>query len=122
MGVSNQPSDEKHLEFMLEPTISNTAQARLTLIADAGYWSKNNAKACEEKGVDPHIGTGRLPHGQPLPPIIGLLPKDLNAKGRMVRKLRKKKGKEIYAKRITIVKPVFGQANSKIRSEPVYLE
>ena len=44
------------------------------------------------------------------PPIYGPIPKDLDAKGRMARKLRKKEGKEIYARRKTIVEPVFGQA------------
>ena len=89
---------------------ANTAQTPKTFIADAGYWSEDNVKACEERGVDPHIATGRLPHGKPPPPITGPIPKDLDAKGRMARKLRKKKGKEIYARRKTIVEPVFGQA------------
>ena len=109
MGVSNQPPDVEHLVPMLERTIANTSQVPKTLIADAGYWSEDNAKACEDRGVDPHIATGRLPHGQPPPPIHGPIPKDLNSKGRMARKLRKKAGREIYARRKTIVEPVFGQ-------------
>ncbi|MCS5699167.1 transposase [Cyanobium sp. FGCU-52] len=109
MGVSNQPPDVEHLVPMLERTITNTSKVPKTLIADAGYWSEDNAKACEQRGVDPHIATGRLPHGQPPPPIYGPIPKDLDAKGRMARKLRKKKGKEIYARRKTIAEPVFGQ-------------
>ena len=110
VGVSNQPPDVEHLVPMLERTIANTSQVPETFIADAGYWSEDNAKACEERGVDPHIATGRLPHGKPPPPITGPIPKDLDAKGRMARMLRKKKGKEIYARRKTIVEPVFGQA------------
>jgi hypothetical protein len=110
MGVSNQPPDVEHLVPMLERTIANTSQVPQTFIADAGYWSEDNAKACEERGVDPHIATGRLPHGKPPPPINGPIPRDLDAKGRMARKLRKKEGKEIYARRKTIVEPVFGQA------------
>ena len=109
MGVSNQPPDVEHLVPMLERTIANTSQVPKILIADAGYWSENNAKACEDRGVNPHIATGRLPHGQPPPPIHGPIPKDLDAKGRMTRKLRKKAGREIYARRKTIVEPVFGQ-------------
>ena len=110
MGVSNQPPDVEHLVPMLERSIANTNQVPRTLIADAGYWSEDNAKACEERGVDPHIATGRLPHGKPPPPIYGPIPRDLDAKGRMARKLRKKEGKEVYARRKTIVEPVFGQA------------
>jgi transposase len=110
MGVSNQPPDVEHLVPMLERTIANTSQVPETFIADAGYWSEANAKACEDRGADPHIATGRQPHGKPPPPIFGPIPKDLDAKGRMARKLRKKEGKEIYARRKTIVEPVFGQA------------
>ena len=55
MGVSNQPPDVEHLVPMLERTIANTGQAPVTLIADAGYWSEDNAKACEDRSVDPHL-------------------------------------------------------------------
>jgi transposase len=109
MGVSNQSPDPEHLVPMLERTIANTAQIPRTFIADAGYWSEENATACEKRSVDPHIATGRQPHGKPPPPIHGPIPKDLDAKGRMARKLRKKEGREIYARRKTIVEPVFGQ-------------
>ena len=64
---------------MLERTITNTSQVPKTLITDAGYWSEDNVKACEQRGFDPHIATGRLPHGQPPPPIFGPIPKDLDA-------------------------------------------
>jgi hypothetical protein len=109
IGVSNQPPDVEHLEPMLERTIANTGQIPQTFITDAGYWSEANAKACSAQGVDPHIATGRQKHGQPPPPIRGPLPKHTDEKGKMARKLRKKKGREIYAKRKTIVEPVFGQ-------------
>ena len=109
MGVSNQPPDVEHLEPMLERTIANTGACPETFIADAGYWSEANVSACEERGADPHISTGRQKHGQPPPAICGPIPKGLDAKGKMARKLRKKEGREIYAKRKTIVEPVFGQ-------------
>jgi transposase len=109
MGVSNQPPDVEHLEPMLERTIANTGACPETFIADAGYWSEDNVSACEKRGADPHISTGRQKHGQPPPAICGPIPKGLDAKGKMARKLRKKEGREIYAKRKTIVEPVFGQ-------------
>jgi hypothetical protein len=109
MGVSNQPPDVEHLEPMLERTIANTGACPKTFIADAGYWSEDNVSACEKRGADPHISTGRQKHGQPPPAICGPIPKGLDAKGKMARKLRKKEGREIYAKRKTIVEPVFGQ-------------
>jgi len=109
IGVSNQPPDVEHLEAMLEMTIANTGQVPTTFITDAGYWSEANAKACTARGADPHIATGRQKHGQPPPPTRGPIPKDLDEKGKMARKLRNKKGREIYARRKTIVEPVFGQ-------------
>jgi hypothetical protein len=117
MGVSNQPPDVEHLKPMLERTIANTGACPETFIADAGYWSEDNVSTCEKRGADPHISTGRQKHGQPPPAICGPIPKGLDAiaegfceaVGKMARKLRKKEGREIYAKRKTIVEPVFGQ-------------
>ena len=117
MGVSNQPPDVEHLEPMLERTIANTGACPKSFIADAGYWSEDNVSACEKRGTGPHISTGSQKHGQPPPAICGPIPKGLDAiaegfceaVGKMARKLRKKEGREIYAKRKTIVEPVFGQ-------------
>jgi transposase len=109
IGVSNQPPDAEHLEPMLERTIANTGQVPKAFIADAAYWSEDNVAQCHKRGVDPHIATGRQKHGQPPPPIRGPLPRNIDEKGKMARKLRNKKGREIYARRKTIVEPVFGQ-------------
>jgi hypothetical protein len=109
VGVSNQPPDVEHLEPMLERTIANTGACPTTFIADAGYWSEENAEICSEAQTDPHIATGRQKQGQPPPATTGRIPKNLDLKGRMARKLRTKKGREIYAKRKTIPEPVFGQ-------------
>ncbi len=53
--------------------------------------------------------TGRLPHGKPLPPRRGPLPKDADEKTRMARKLRSKQGSAIYAQRKAIVEQVNDQ-------------
>jgi transposase len=110
IGVSNQPPDVEHLQAMLERTITNTGQIPRTFIGDAGYWSESNVAECHRRGVDAHIATGRRKHGQPPPPIRGPLPRNIDEKGKMHRKLRNKKGREIYARRKTIVEPVFGQS------------
>jgi hypothetical protein len=72
-------------------------------------WSEGNAKICADQGIDAYIATGRLPHGQPLPPKRGPMPKDADTKSCMARKLRSKKGSRIYAQRKAIVEPVNGQ-------------
>jgi hypothetical protein len=49
-------------------------------------------------------------HSEPQPPAPrGPVPKNATAKQRMARKLKTKKGAEIYKRRKAIVEPVFGQ-------------
>jgi hypothetical protein len=83
------------------------------LLADAGYFSERNVEAAAERGLDPHLATGQLKHGeQPLPPLRGSIPKSASAKQRMARKLRTKQGRSANAKRNVIVEPVFGQLDT----------
>jgi hypothetical protein len=109
VGVSNQPPDVEHLEPMLQRIAATAGALPDVMTLDAGYWSEDNAKACSNQGIDAYIATGRLPHGQPPPPQRGPLPRDADAKTRMARKLRSKKGSAIFAQRKAIVEPVNGQ-------------
>jgi transposase len=108
-GVSNQPSDAVHLLHMLERIQSNTGQLPDVVIADAGYCSTANLKACEERRLEAYISTSRQQHGQRPRPSRGRVPRDLDPRGRMDRKLRSMAGQSIYGLRKTIVEPVFGQ-------------
>lgn len=109
IGVSNQPSDAVHLLPMLARLQVNTGQLPEALIADAGYCSTANLEACEARGLEAYISTSRQQHDQRPRPSRGPAPRDLDARGRMDRKLRSKAGQAIYALRKTIVEPVFGQ-------------
>jgi hypothetical protein len=109
VGVSNQPPDAEHLEPMLERIASHAGALPDVMTLDAGYWSEDNANTCTDRGIDAYIATGRLPHGQPPPPKRGPIPRGADAKARMARKLRSKKGSAIYAQRKAIVEPVNGQ-------------
>ena len=109
VGVSNQPPDAEHLEPMLERIVASAGELPAVMTMDAGYWSEDNANTCADQGIDAHIATGRLPHGQPPPPMRGPLPRGADVKTRMARKLRSKKGSKIYAQRKAIVEPVNGQ-------------
>jgi len=109
VGVSNQPPDVEHLRPMLQRIAATAGALPEVMTLDAGYWSEDNASRCETLGIDAYIATGRLPHGQPPPPQRGPLPRDADAKTRMARKLRSKKGSAIYAQRKAIVEPVNGQ-------------
>jgi hypothetical protein len=109
LGVSNQAPDVEHLEPMLQRIASTAGALPDVLTADAGYWSEPNAELCVEQGIDAYIATGRLPHGQPLPPKRGPMPKDADVKARMARKLRSKAGSRVYVQCKAIVEPVNGQ-------------
>ena len=109
VGVSNQPPDVEHLEPMLQRITEMAGALPDLMTLDAGYWSENNVNACADQGIDAYIATGRLPHGQKLPPKRGPLPRDANIKTRMARKLRSKKGSKIYAQCKVTVEPVSGQ-------------
>lgn len=114
--LSDQAPDTQQLAPALGQLDENVVAigARLpdgaTLSADGGYFSEENIKTTIEHGLDPYIATGRFKHSEPpVPPPRGPIPKDATAKQRMARKLRTKKGAEVYRRRKAIVEPVFGQ-------------
>ena len=109
VGVSNQASDAPHLQPMVERIVANTGQLPEKLIADAGYCSTSNIETSEQRGLDTYLSTSRQEHGKRPRPSRGPAPRDLDARGRMDRKLRSKAGQAIYALRKIIVEPVFGQ-------------
>jgi len=79
------------------------------VLADAGYWSEENVRALEAKGIEPFIATEKQKHGPPLPAPRGRPPKNLTMRERMARKLRTKRGRRIYAGRKVLAEPVIGQ-------------
>ena len=112
-ALTNQAPDVEHLEPMLDLVEAFTGMAPKRLSADAGYWSEDNAAVCEGRGINAFIATGRFTHGEAMPPVRGRPPKDLDAKGRMRRKLRTKYGKAVYSRRKAIVEPCFGQIKGR---------
>jgi transposase len=109
VGVSNQASDQHHFVPMLERIVANTGQLPANMIADAGYCSTRHIEASEQRGLDAYLSTSRQEHGKRPRPARGPAPRDLDARGRMDRKLRSKAGQAIYALRKIIAEPVFGQ-------------
>jgi len=114
--VCDQAPDARQLEPALDQLDDNlkAIDAKLkdgaTLAADAGYFSEDNVQSTVEHGLDAHIATGKQKHGEPPPPPPrGRIPKDATPKQRMARKLKTKNARAVYAKRKTIVEPVFGQ-------------
>lgn len=85
-------------------------------VADAGYWSEGSAASqmeeCErfsatrqDRKQRVELCDSALPRGRIL--------KGLSARGRMQRKLRRKRGRIIYARRGASVEPVFGQMRDR---------
>jgi transposase len=117
--LSAEAPDARQLEPALDQLAENleAIEAELskaaTLSADAGYFSEENVRVTARHGLDPHIATGRFKHSEPQPPAPrGPISKDATPKQRMARKLRTKKGRAVYARRKTIVEPVFGQIDT----------
>jgi hypothetical protein len=78
-------------------------------LAPVSKLSTQMAAQPSARQVDAYISTSRQEHGKRPRPSRGPGPRDLDARGRMDRKLRSKAGQAIYALRKIIVEPVFGQ-------------
>jgi transposase len=81
------------------------------LLADAGYFSKDNVEACEAAGIEPSIAVARDSHhphwserfSEPPEPAPEATPVE-----RMVNRLKTGVGRAAYALRKQTVEPVFG--------------
>jgi transposase len=115
--LTNCAADAPALPPLLDQLERNVAEAApalelagVELLADSAYFSEANVEACGERGLDALIATGRLKHSETPPPAPrGRIPKNASPKERMARKVRTKRGRAAYARRKTIIEPVFGQ-------------
>jgi len=117
--ASDEAPDARRLEPALRQLAENLEAieaelpAEAKLLGDAGYFSEHNITVTAKHGLDPHLATGRFKRSEPQPPAPrGPVPKGATAKQRMARKLQAKRGRTAYAKRKTIVEPVFGQMDT----------
>jgi hypothetical protein len=111
VGLSKQADDAPHLLPMVEWIMANTGQLPDKLIADAGYCSTDNIEDCEQRMLvhisPPAVRSTANGHSH-----RGAAPRDLDARGRMDRKIGSKAAQAIYALRKTIIEPVFGQTKA----------
>ena len=109
-GASNQAPDVEYLKPMLEQAVANCGATPAVFTADAGYWSDDNARFCEELGTDAYIATGRQKHGTPGPDDQGSKKgNESELRSQMRDKLRTEDGKAKYARRKAVAEPPFGQ-------------
>jgi transposase len=115
MHLTTNTNDKKEIVPALENLISagNTLHADIErIIADAGYYSEDNVKACENNNIEPLIATGRLGHYPSLterfPLALPVVQSVATTLEKMKHKLTAPEGKEVYKKRKEMIEPVFG--------------
>jgi len=112
-GLTQAPNDKEQIEPMLETLKAHTEVlgAVQRLIADTGFCSEKNLKACEAVHVEPLIAMARDEHhpgwrerhGEPAPLADNATPMQA-----MAHRLKTKAGRACYALRKQTVEPVFG--------------
>jgi hypothetical protein len=108
--VTQATNDKQQLRPTVEVIGEQAGQTPQEVMADSGYCSEANLQYLEEKKIDGIIATDRESYrGRQQPGPRGPLPKGATRVDRMRRKLQTKVGAAIYARRKTIVEPVFGQ-------------
>ncbi len=111
--VVQAPNDKQQLEPMLNKlaALPDALGKAETLLADNGYFSATNVKACAAAEIDPLIAMGRQPHHPSLherfaePPAPPTNPTPVAA---MAHRLKTPEGKKLYALRKQVSEPVFG--------------
>lgn len=108
--LTQQANDKQQLIPMIERVREQAGQKVQQVLADSGYCSEENLRKAAKKKVDLYVATGKQKHNQPVPSSPrGRIPKSATLVERMKRKLMSKAAQGIYARRKTIVEPVFGQ-------------
>ena len=109
-AVTQAANDKQQLIPMLEQVEQQSGQKPEEVLADSGYASEANLQAAKDRDVEVYVAVARDKHHQSQTQSPrGPLPKGATLIDRMRRKLQTKAGRAIYARRKTIVEPVFGQ-------------
>jgi transposase len=111
--VSQQANDKQQVEPMLAEIgrLPKALGQPETLLADSGYYSADNVKACCGQQIEPLIAMGRDRHHVPLAERLvpeAPAPDTDDPVAKMAWKLKTQAGKARYAKRKSTVEPVFG--------------
>ena len=109
--VAQNVNDKREVLPTLQWFKENPSLMPTAMLADAGYYSDENVKLCEDKKITPYISFGKEQHNQPLEDRFKEpqeLPEDVTDIEKMKYRLQTKEGKAIYALRKSMVEPVFG--------------
>lgn len=111
--VTNEANDVQQLKPLIEGCTEVNGELPAEVLADAGYWSEENAEPEGDEQPELFIATTKdWKQRQALRdegPPRGRIPKHYGPRERMERKLRTKRGRAKYKQRSSTVEPVFGQ-------------
>lgn len=116
--VTQEANDVKQLSPMLQSCIKNLSEIGIeevpeVLVGDAGYWSEENVKEVGDDGPELLISTKNdwkmRKENRDAPSPRGRIPECMSLRDRMSRKLRTKRGRELYKKRGWMIESPFGQ-------------
>ena len=109
-ALTQQTNDKQQLIPMIERVREQAGQKVRQVLADSGYCSEENLLKAAKRKIDLYVATGKQKHNHPAPASPwGRIPNSATPVDRMKRKLTTRTGHTIYARRKTIVEPVFGQ-------------
>ena len=110
--ITTDANDVQQLKPMLDACEEVNGKRPEKALADAGYWSEENAQLADGQ-TELFIATTkdwkRRKELREKDPPRGRIPDSYGLKERMERKLRTKRGRDIYSKRGQTVEAVFGQ-------------
>jgi len=110
--VTQEENDVRQLGPMLKGCEEQAGGRPSEVLADAGYWSEENAKlgsAETELFIATRKDWKERQAMREAPPPRGRIPNGLSARERMERKLLTKRGREAYKQRGSTIEAVFGQ-------------
>jgi len=112
-GVTQAPNDKEQVKPMLAALAAHAQTLGKVdcLLADTGFFSETNVRACEAAKIDPlmavardeHHPGWRERHSEPAP-----LPENATPAQTLSHRLKTKAGRALYALRKQTVEPVFG--------------
>ena len=110
-ALSNHPNDKQEAAPTLDAISGQVGKPQAAAL-DNGYFSEANIVACQKRGIEPYIATGREPHHLDWHTFFQDLPEppaeNASTKVKMAYKLRTEIGQAIYRLRKCTVEPVIG--------------
>jgi transposase len=111
--LTQDTNDKQQIEPMLDEMakLGSDLSKPDTLLADNGYFSQSNVKACEDRDITPLIALGRDSHHLPLEERLAAdapAPQTDDPVVKMAHALKTKQGRARYGQRKCTVEPVFG--------------